>query len=251
MSTQSAAPSSATAPALQIAPAARRVDLYAGIHKALRRAMADTMVRLGQLDTADAAEMQRTLGQTESLLALLRSHLRHENDFIHTAIEARRPAGARRTADDHLEHLGSIAALEAETRTLAAAQPPMRPLLALRLYRHFALFVAENLQHMHIEETANNAALWSLYGDDELNALHDRLVASIAPAEMMEVLRWMGPALAPHELAGMLADMQRKAPPGAFQAVLDMLRPQIDAGRWVRLAAELGVSPGSRAGSRM
>ncbi|MEF7616264.1 hypothetical protein V4F39_20285 [Aquincola sp. MAHUQ-54] len=239
MSTQFAP---ASASALQDAPAARRVDLYAGIHKALRRAMADTLVRLGQLDTADAAEMQRTLGQTEALLALMRSHLRHENDFIHTAIEARRAAGARRTADDHLEHLGSIATLEAEVRTLAGAQPPMRPLLALRLYRHFALFVAENLQHMHIEETANNAALWSLYDDDELNALHDRLVASIPPAEMMEVLHWMGPALAPHELAGLLGDMQRKAPPGAFQAVLDLLRPLIEPGRWVRLAAGLGLA---------
>lgn len=226
----------------------RRTDLYAAIHKALRRAMCDTLTRLGALDTDDHADLRRTLGQAEHLLGMLRSHLRHENDFIHTAIEARGPTGARRTADDHLEHMGAIAGLEAELRTLRAADASLRPTLALRLYRHFALFVAENLQHMHIEETANNAALWSLYDDDELNALHDRLVASIPPAEMMDTLRWMGPALAPRELATLLADMQHKAPPAAFAAVLDMLRPLLDPGRWVQLAAMLGRT-GSAAGA--
>lgn len=228
-------------------PAAnRRADLYVGIHKALRRAMADTLTRLGALDTEDPADLLRTLAQAEHLLDMLRNHLRHENDFIHTAIEARRPAGARRTADDHLEHQGSIAALQAELRTLRAAEPSMRPTLALRLYRHFALFVAENLQHMHIEETANNAALWALYDDEELHALHDRLVASIPPAEMMDTLRWMGPALSPRELAALLADMQAKAPPAAFAAMLDLLRPLLDPGRWVQLAAALGMAPGLR-----
>lgn len=231
-------------------PQPRRTDLYAAIHKALRRAMCDTLTRLGMLDTDDHADMLRTLGQAEHLLCLLRSHLRHENDFIHTAIEARRPTGARRTADDHLEHMGAIAGLEAELRTLRVADTSMRPTLALRLYRHFALFVAENLQHMHIEETANNAALWSLYDDEELNALHDRLVSSIPPAEMMDTLRWMGPALAPRELAALLADMQSKAPPAAFAAVMDMLRPLLDPGRWVQLAATLGL-PASRGGLPM
>lgn len=225
----------------------RRADLYAAIHKALRRAMTHTLTRLGALDTEDPADLLRTLAQAEHLLDMLRSHLQHENDFIHTAIEARRPAGARRTADDHLEHQGSIAALQAELRTLRAAEPSMRPTLALRLYRHFALFVAENLQHMHIEETANNAALWALYDDEELHALHDRLVASIPPAEMMDTLRWMGPALSPQELAALLTDMQAKAPPAAFAAVMDLLRPLLDPGRWVQLTTALGLQAGQPA----
>lgn len=245
MHTLHAARTSAPSHAATTTP--RRADLYAAIHKALRRAMTDTLTRLGALDTEDPADLLRTLAQAEHLLDMLRSHLQHENDFIHTAIEARRPAGARRTADDHLEHQGSIAALQAELRTLRAAEPSMRPTLALRLYRHFALFVAENLQHMHIEETANNAALWALYDDEELHALHDRLVASIPPAEMMDTLRWMGPALSPQELAALLTDMQAKAPPAAFAAVMDLLRPLLDPGRWVQLATALGLQAGQPA----
>lgn len=227
-------------------PAAPRLDLYADIHKALRHAMSHTLLQLGSVDADDPRELQRTLAATEALLAAMRQHLRHENDFIHTAIEARRPAGARRTADDHLEHLGEIAALEAELRSLRAAEPAQRPARVLRLYRDLAVFVAENLQHMHVEETANNAALWALYTDAELAALHDRLVASIPPEEMMGWLRWMAPALSPQSLAAMLADMRAKAPPAAFAAVLDTMRLHVEPGRWVRLMAGLGLSAAGR-----
>lgn len=228
------------------APAAPRLDLYAGIHKALRHAMSHTLLRVGQVDVDDRQELQRVLGEAEALLGAMRQHLRHENDFIHTAIEARRPTGARRTADDHLEHLAEIAALQAELQSLRAADAALRPVLALRFYRHLALFVAENLQHMHVEETANNAALWALYTDAELAALHDRLVASIPPEEMMGWLRWMAPALSPQELGGMLADMRTKAPPAAFAAVLDTMRLHVEPGRWVRLMAALGLTASGR-----
>ena len=41
-----------------------RFDFYASIHKALRRFMCDTLLKLGALDVADTAEMERTLGVT-------------------------------------------------------------------------------------------------------------------------------------------------------------------------------------------
>ena len=31
-----------------------------------------------------------------------------------------------------------------------------------------ALFIADNFQHMHVEETAHNAVLWARYTDAEL-----------------------------------------------------------------------------------
>jgi len=61
------------------------------------------------------------------------------------------------------------------------ARDEHRAALAQRLYRHLALFIGENLQHMQVEETENNAALWALYSDDELAAIHDRLLASVPP----------------------------------------------------------------------
>jgi len=225
-----------------VASTAPRMDLYAPIHKALRLAMSETLVLVGRLDVHDPEETVATLGRVDALLDLLQSHLEHENEFVHAAIEARRPHGAARTADDHVEHLASIQALRAETRALQAARAHARPPLALRLYRHLALFVAENFQHMHVEETANNAALWALYSDAELLALQQRLLASIPPVEHLEVARWMVPALDPVERVGMLQGARATMPPEAFLGVLAHVRPHVDARGGTKLVRALGVA---------
>jgi len=220
-----------------------RHDLYAGIHKALRHFMLDTLMRVGCLETRDAAETGAVLGQVEALLAQCGGHLRHENDFIHPALEDCRPGSAARVAADHVDHVEHIASLRTDVRRLRAAPPEMRAAEALRLYRHLALFVAENFQHMHHEETVHNATLWAHYTDDELGALHGRLVASLAPQEMFDAARWMIPAMNPSERAALLNDMRDNAPAPAFAALVAHVRPHLDATAWSRLAPEIGYAP--------
>jgi hypothetical protein len=222
---------------------APRVDLYAGIHKALRSFMSDTLVRVGRLDTDDHADLAAALAQLHMLLELCRSHVAHENQFLHAAIEARRPGSSERIAAEHVEHLDAIAGLEAEAAALRAL--PTAP-AALRLYRHLARFVAENFEHMQVEETQHNAVLWALYSDAELVDVHQRLVASIDPAEMALVVRWMVPAMSPAERAALLGEFQRQAPPEAVRVVLDTVRPHLDDGAWAKLARALNlpVAPG-------
>ncbi|MEO6033590.1 MAG: hypothetical protein ABIP61_17155 [Burkholderiaceae bacterium] len=224
-------------------PSAPRFDMYAPIHKALRNCMSDTLRRVGRLDVSDAPDMAASLGQMHELLDLCLGHLQHENGFVHTAIEARRPGGAARTCADHVEHVESIEALRAEALALPTAAEPLRPGLALRLYQHLALFIAENYQHMHIEETANNTALWSLYSDVELLAIHARLMASIDPQEQLQVARWLIPAVTPLEAAEILNGARSQMPPEVFEVVLDTVRPHVDVNTWSQLCDTLGAAP--------
>jgi len=222
---------------------APRFDMYCAIHKALRQCMAHTLHRMGALDASEDVERNAVLDDVESLLATLRGHLQHENDFVHTAIEARQPGGARQTADDHVEHQEAIRNLEDEVSSLRHAHDEHRPQLALSLYRHLAAFIGENLMHMQVEETRGNTTLWALYSDEELVAIHDRLVASIAPAEMGHAVRWMAAALSVPELVAVFSDMRGKAPPPAFEAMLGGARTQLDERRWAQLARALGQPP--------
>ena len=114
-------------------------------------------------------------------------------------------------------------------------------MLALRLYRHLALCVAENFQHMHIEETANAALLWTHYSDAELHAIHDRLVATLSPQEHLLVARWMVPASTPAERAGLFAELKTQTPPEAFLGVLMHVQPHLDASGWTKLSRAIGV----------
>ena len=191
----------------------------------------------------DAADREAALDHLDELLALCLSHLKHENEFVHTAIEAKQPAGSERIAGEHVEHAESIAALQDEAASLRGASGPDATRIALRLYRHLALFVAENFQHMHFEESVHNALLWQHYSDEELGALHGRLLASIPPQEHLLVARWMVPASTPAERAGIVGAAKAQMPPEALLGVMRLVRPHIDDAGWLKLAAAIGVDP--------
>ena len=234
------APAPAPAPA-PTAPrrtpaAAQRVDLYAGIHKALRLFMGDTLARVGRLDAEDADERVATLAQVDELLVQCRSHVDKENLYVHPAIEARCAGASGDIAAEHAGHLEAIAALEADVMALRALPTAAA---AFRLYRRLARFVAENLAHMDVEETALNAALWAAYSDAELADVHHRILAAIDAQEMTRVLRWMVPALTPAERAGMLSAM----PPAVRDGALAVVRPHLDDRAWAKLAHALGLPP--------
>lgn len=232
----------ATRPALEATarpatPAARRFDLYTGIHKAIRAGCAETLVRLGAMDADDDEQVQATLGALVAFLGQLRSHVRHENRFVHPAMEARRPGSASQVAGEHEEHLASIEALEREAAAVAGAPAAQRREAALRLYRHFALFVAENHQHMHHEETVHNAVLWEAYSDEELLAIEMAIIGSQTPQAMADWLHWFAPALATAELAPMLAGARGGMPAGAFEGLMASMAPRQTAERHRRVRA--------------
>ena len=222
---------------------APRFDMYTGIHKALRAFMADTLLALGRMDPLDDADVAQATEQLLQLLGFCRAHLRHENDFVHAAIEARAPGASDRIGHEHEEHVAHIVALSDQVAQLRAAGPAQRMAAAGCLYSALSLFIAENFQHMHVEETAHNAVLWARYTDAELLAIHDALVASIPPEEMMMVARWLVPFLNPLERFHLVADMRAKAPAPAFDAMLAVARPHLTTAEWARLARDLGLVP--------
>lgn len=227
----------------RLAAAQPRVDMYTGIHKAMRACMADALLALGRADPADPEEITAATTRVLDLLDLCESHLQHENDFVHRAIEARAAGASDAVAHDHEEHREHIAQLRSLVQALRTARAGAAAVVAQQLYRQLGLFVAENFRHMEVEETAHNAVLWARYTDAELAAIHDELVASIPPAEMMRIARWLVPAMNPAERLGLLADMRSKAPAPAFEAVLEAARPHLATGEWAKLARGLGLPP--------
>src|SRR5690606_37191384 len=111
-----------------------------------------------------------------------------------------------------------------------------------RLYRGMALFVAENLEHMHFEETHNMAVLWSACSDDEIMAIEHAIVAALPPAMMMKFARWMLLGMSHPDRVGMLAAMRETAPAEAFEAVRTLARAHLEARDWRKLAAALDLT---------
>ncbi len=213
-----------------------RFNLYAPVHKALRLFMTDTLLHLSRLDLDDPQDLSAGLAQLDALLDAAGCHLQHENDFIHPAIEAGCPGVSHRIAAEHRDHLDAIATLRAQATALRAVPEATA---AHRLYRQLAAFIAENFEHMEVEETRHNQALWAAYGDADLQSIEARILASIDPQEMSRWLRWMLPAFNPAERAQLVGGM----PPEARGPVLASARSLLGDVAWAKLCKALGDAP--------
>jgi len=156
------------------------------------------------------------------------------------------PGSTRRTADEHSTHTESFARLAALGDGLERAQGQARAAAALCLYRHFALFMADDLVHMHAEETENNAVLWATHTDAEISRIVESLVASIPLEKKAAYMRWMLMANAPRERIKILEGVKRGAPPEQFTRILDGLVAHLPGAERGKLLAALGCSASLR-----
>jgi hypothetical protein len=218
------------------------MDLYASIHKGLRSFMADTLAAVGRMDADDADERSDTLAQLRALLDLLEHHADIEDGFIHVAMQSRRPGSAHESAAEHLRQRSALRELRRQAGVVDSGSRP-RAAAALALYRHLSLVVAENLAHMHEEETANNTVLWAEFSDEELAVIHDRIVASIDGQEMAQIIRWMAPSLTPYERTALFGALQAKAPAEVFQRLLEAARPHLAPRDWNKLIFGIAAAP--------
>lgn len=208
----------------------KRHDLYAPIHKGLRLALSDLLVRLGQADFTDPTATADLLGALRRQVALSEGHLHHEEACIHTALEARAPGSTLTLDADHDHHRRTFVSLESAMAAIEAEPAEDRAAPARALYLAFSQFVAADLAHMAEEELVVLPLLHRLFSDEELIAIEAAIVGAIPPEKTMAYLGLMVPAMNPAERAGFLAFVRAGAPAEAFDAMLDMaVRPSLSA----------------------
>lgn len=219
---------------------APRHDLYGTVHKGLRHFMSETLVRVGSIDLDDLASAVTTLDQLRRLVRTLAHHLTIEDRFVLPAIEARWPGATTSNAHEHRDHERAFDALTDQAAALQraiAGRDVERARLATQLYIDLSRFVADNLLHMIVEETENNARLWEAYTDDELRALNGAILAWETPEQLAYGLRWLVQALAPIERAFLVAGARPSVPPPVFDHLLAFIREALPADDWAKLAA--------------
>jgi hypothetical protein len=224
-----------------------RHNIYVMIHKGLRAWMCDVLTTVGRLDPHDPVDVAAALGEVRALLAGCKSHLVHENEYLHAALEARAPGSSATTALDHEHHEHALVDLEISASAVEGVSGSARVAAVMRLYRQLATFIAENFQHMHVEETENHAALTAHYDEAEVFAIEQAIVGSLTPGEKMATMRWMVPAASPHERAMLLSGMRSNAPRPAFEAVLGLVRPLLSEREVAKLDAAIGPMPQAEA----
>ena len=222
---------------------AQRYDIYRAVHKGLRLAHGRMLTRLGQADFTDAAEARALLAELDQHLAYAASHLDHEEEHIHPALERRVPGATAGLEEQHRHHKARFADLARLIEAVHAADGPARAHLAHDLYLGFAIFVGEDFAHMNEEETVTRGQLCALFADDEQAAIEGGIIASLSPEENMAFMRMMLPAMAPAERLALMAGMKQGAPREVLEAVIEhAARPSLAPRDFNVLLHDLGLA---------
>jgi hypothetical protein len=202
----------------QTSTASRRWDIYGPVHKGLRLAHSQMIIRLGQADYVHGSD--QLLCDLRAHLAIAAKHLDHEEVFIH-AVLASAPAYLLVLNEQHEQHRSRLAGLNAAIERLEVATPDQRPMQGRMLYLAFSAYVAEDLEHMAHEETEIWPLLCALFTDEQLADLEMRIIATLTPEDNIAMMRMILPALSSSERAGLLGGMKAGAPPEAYAAVIE------------------------------
>lgn len=171
-----------------------RPSFYREIHKAIRSFLLDLVVRAGRVDWNDADAVAAFGREAEVIFELMLAHGHHEEEFVTPLLLRAAPEVAKILGSSHEDQDQAIEELRAQLRAIDTASPGAGSaghafLLAL------SRFAGHNLVHMSDEEEIAMTAIWNSVDDATILEAKGRLIASVPPSEMAEVLRWMLPAL--------------------------------------------------------
>lgn len=216
----------------------RRVDVYATPHRALRYVLSHLLLAMSHATFGEVAETTKILAELETALWAADKHIAHEDTFVRPALVERGVTSVGTLDEEHAEHAVQVAELRAIARSLeSAATFGARAALGETLYLHFSVFVAETFAHMAYEERVVQPLLDRLFEPEELERIHEAIVASIPPNEMFLWLGWMLPSTDRKQRGQLMAQVRAVVPPEVLGALLEVVRPRLAPADFAELAA--------------
>jgi hypothetical protein len=200
-------------------------NIFAAIHKAIRRGLADVLCQLGATDFNDPAAVDRVSASLEGMLAFCEHHLETEEHVV-------RPACGDKLVPEafdrgHPVHVQLIAEVRSLFRALQTSSEKHRATLAHALYLHFSVFMADCLEHMAEEERVLLPLMVKTLGEGAVIAIRERILAAMPPAELAESARRMIVAGNPLEQRHLVRDIAAKAPRPVAVQLLQSTKPDL------------------------
>jgi hemerythrin-like domain-containing protein len=219
-------------------------DFYGPVHKGLRLAQCLMLARLGACDGGDTAHLTLLIDDLMSLLHLAAHHLENEDLWVHTALETRAPGASARLAQGHQRFRRSSEDIEALIGQLETTAAEARGPLMKQLYLAYSLSMAEDFDHMAEEEQLILPILQSLFSNQELAGIEDRIVSAIPAEQKIAYGRFTIPAATQAERIALLEAIRANAPAEIFLAIMKQsAEPSLSEADYADLCARLGFEP--------
>lgn len=191
-------------------------------HKYVCAALNDLERQIATADFADDHECEGVQATFEEVAELLKGHAQYENERIHPLLDAKGSTVHHHAANDHGQMKSQVAQIRSLLDRMGGASEEERVELGYQLYLAYRKFVADNLLHLHEEETVLLPELQRLYKDEELRQVEAKTYEEITPDQMVEMVEELAPHMNRWDLAAILADIQALAP-DKYATLIDRL----------------------------
>lgn len=162
--------------------------------------------------------------QLESIQDLMLGHAEHENNAIHALLRAKGSLLTEKIEHEHQTQAATFTRFFTWLQQILETENvSMRIQLGNEYYLTYRLFVAQNLQHFHEEETLIQSELQRFYNDDELRAVDSATYAVMSIDEMVGMLATLFPHLNREDRQFFLEEI-KLAEPEKFKALLPEIR---------------------------
>ncbi|MFI4937957.1 MAG: hypothetical protein ACHQJ6_05545 [Candidatus Berkiellales bacterium] len=146
------------------------------------------------------------------LADLMNNHAAFEDKAIHTLLRQKGSTVHEKIEEEHQHHHQQYNALKDHLEAILLCDENEREAQGHQFYLNYRLFVAENLIHLHQEETLIMPELQRLYSDEELRLVEFNTFHHMTPEHMAEMIATLAQHINPSDLVFFLNEMKTAEP---------------------------------------
>lgn len=201
-------------------------------HKYVSAALNDLERLIARADFCDSAALDRVKSEFGSLAAMLKGHAQYENERLHLLLKQKSVPSCiyAHIEEDHAVQERQLGEIEKRLQDISLESDAERKIeRGYQLYLIYRKFVADNLAHLHEEETQILPELQKYYSDTELQQVEAKTYREMNPEDMIHMIEVLFPHMNPHDQKAFFADIQFLEPE-KYKVVLNHFQFKFSAG---------------------
>ena len=178
-------------------------------HKYVSSALNDLERAIAKADFRNEEVTNKISNELHSLSEMLKGHAAYENEKLHPLIKNKGATLVLEMESDHLVQEEALENLDFLLQKIKEAKnKDTRVELGYKFYLAYRKFVADNLLHLHEEETLILPLLQTLYTDEELKKVEAETYRIMTAAQMIEMVQVLFPHMNPSDKEAFLRDIK-------------------------------------------
>ena len=181
-------------------------------HKFVSSALNDLEREIAKADFRKDEEFKHLLNSFQNLSNMLKGHAEYENEHLHALLKKKKSPLYKHVEEDHAHQEEQLLYIQTLFDTLAHAPSEEKVSLGYQLYLTYRKFVADNLSHLHEEETQILPELQRLYSDEELSLVEAPNYQVMTPGDMVDMVTVLFSHMNSSDRLAILTDMHHLQP---------------------------------------